>query len=114
MIYVAMGRLGLLVIHLFDIVSLKRLPEVKPFTWILGSSLLVYALAMAYLWSDKLSLPIWPVWLGWVLLTISLLRLIYSLSINLLFRETYIATGVGDKFVTTGRKHQYQYRTDRA
>ena len=102
MIYVAVGCLGFLLIHLFDIVSLKRLPWAKPFTWILGSGLLVYALAIVCLRSDKLPLPTWSTWLGWVLLTISLLLLIYSLFVNLPFRKTYIATGVGDKLITTG------------
>jgi len=99
---IATGCLGFLVIHLFDIVSLKRFRGVKPLTWILGSGLLVYALAIVSLRSDKLPLPTWSTWLGWVLLTISLLLLIYSLFVNLPFRKTYIATGVGDKLITTG------------
>ncbi len=102
MIYVAIGCLGFLVIHLFDIVSLKRLPGAKPFTWILGSALVAYALVIVSLWSEKLPLPIWPTWLGWALLTISLFLLIYSLFIDLPFRKTYIVTGVGDKLITTG------------
>jgi len=102
MIYMAIGCLGFLLIHLFDIASLKRLPGAKPFIWILGSGLLVYALVMAGLWSHKLPLPIWSTWLGWTLLTISLLLLIYSLFINLPFRKTYIAAGVGDKLIRTG------------
>jgi len=102
MTYIVTGCLGFLIIHLFDIISLKRLPGVKPFTWILGSGLLVYSLVMVCLWSDKLLLPIWSTWLGWVLLTVSLLVLIYSLFINLPFRRTYIATGVGDELITTG------------
>lgn len=99
MTYIAIGCLGFLVIHLFDIVSLKRLPGTKPVTWILGSGLLVYALAMVWLGSDKLLLPVWSIWLGWSLLTISLLLLIYSLFINLPFRKTYLATGVGDRLI---------------
>jgi len=102
MIYIAIGCLGFLIIHLFDIVSLKRLPGAKPLTWLLGSSLLAYALAMACLQPDKLPLPIWPTWLGWALLTMSFLLLIYSLFINLPFRRTYIATGVGDKLIRNG------------
>ncbi|MFC2057061.1 methyltransferase [Chloroflexota bacterium] len=102
MLYIAIGCLGFLVMHLLDIVSLKRIPGVKPFIWILGSGLLVYALAMTCLQSDKLPSPIWSIWLGWVLLIISFLLLIYSLFINLPFRKTYIATGVSDKLITTG------------
>jgi protein-S-isoprenylcysteine O-methyltransferase Ste14 len=51
---------------------------------------------------NKLPLPLWSTWLGWVLLSISLFLLIYSLFINLPFRKTYITTGVGNKLITTG------------
>ena len=102
MIYVVIGCLGFLVIHLFDIVSLKRLPVAKPFTWALGSSLLIYALVMACLQPHRLPLPIWSTWLGWALLIISILPLIYSLFINLPFRKTYIATGVSGRLIRTG------------
>ena len=102
MIYIVIGSLGFLIIHLLDIVCLKRIPGAKPFTWILGSGLLVYSLIMICLAPDKLPLPIWSTWLGWGLLSVSLFLLIYSLFVNLPFRRTYIATGVGDKLITTG------------
>ncbi len=102
MLYIALGSLGFLVIHVFDIVSLKRVPGAKPVTWIVGSGLLVYSVTMVCLTPDKLPLPIWSTWLGWALLSISFFLLIYSLFINLPFRKTYVATGVGDKLVKTG------------
>ncbi len=102
MIYIAIGCLGFLTVHLFDIVSLKRIPGAKPVTWILGSGLLVYVLAIVCLQADKLPLPVWSTWLGWALLSISLFLLIYSLFINLPFRKTYIATGAGDKLIRSG------------
>ncbi len=102
MVYIIIGCLGFLVVHLFDIVSLKRLPGAKPFIWILGSGLLVYALAMACLQPDKLPLSLWHTWLGWALLSMALFLLLYSLFINLPFRKTYIATGVGDELIRTG------------
>ena len=101
MIYIAIGALGFLVIHFFDIVSLKRIPGAKPGIWILGSGLLIYSLTMICFAAGKLLLPVWSTWLGWALLSISLLLLIYSLFINLPFRKTYVATGVGDKLITT-------------
>jgi len=91
-----------MVIHLFDIVSLKRVPGAKPLTWTLGSGLLVYSLIMVCLRSDRLLLPPWLTWLGWALLPASFLLLVYSLFINLPFRKTYVATGIGDKLITTG------------
>ena len=103
MIYIAVGILGFIVIHLFDIVSLKRIPSgAKPGVWAVGGGLLVYSLIMLCLKSNTLPLPIWSTWLGWGLLTLSLFLLIYSLFINLPFRKTYIATGVSDRLITTG------------
>ena len=102
MAYITLGILGFLIIHLFDVVALKKIPLAKPVTWILGSGLLAYSLVMVCLAPDKLPLPIWSTWLGWLLLLISLLLLIYSLFINLPFRKTYVATGVGDKLIKIG------------
>ena len=102
MIYVAVGIFGFIVIHFFDIVSLKRIRGAKPVTWVVGSGLLVYSLIMMSLAPDRLPLPMWSTWLGWGLLLIALLVLIYSLFINLPFRKTYITIGVGDKLITTG------------
>lgn len=102
MLFIATGCLGFLILHLFDIVAIKRLPVAKPFAWMLGSGLLLYALAMASLGTDKLPLPSWSTWLGSALLAASLLVLMWSLFINLPFRKTYVASGVGDKLVTTG------------
>ena len=104
MIYtsIAIGTLGFLTIHLFDFVSLRRVPGIKTFTWILGNGLLAYSLVMVCLTPDKLPLPAWATWVGWGLLSISLTLLIYSLFINLPFRKTYIDTGVGNNLITSG------------
>ena len=102
MTYIALGILGFIILHVFDIISLKRIPGAKLTTWILGSGLLVYSVIMMSIAPDKLPLPMWSTWLGWGLLPLSVFLIIYSLFINLPFRKTYIATGVGDKLVTTG------------
>ncbi|MCX6003484.1 MAG: hypothetical protein NTX46_03530 [Chloroflexi bacterium] len=102
MIYIVTGILGFLTLHLFDFFSLKRIPLLKPLVWALGSGLLVYAFFKVCLAPDKLALPLWLIGLGWGLLSLSLLSLLYSLFINLPFRKTYVATGVGDKLIKTG------------
>ena len=102
MIYIVLGSLGFIIIHFFDVVSLKRVAGVKLATYLLGSGLLVYSVIMICLSPDKLLLPVWATWLGWTLLSISLFLLIYSLFINLPFRKTYVAAGVGDELITTG------------
>lgn len=103
MIYITLGILGFIIVHLFDIVSLKRVPSgAKPCVWAIGSGLLVYSLIMLSLQSNTLPLPIWSTWLGWGLLTLSFFLLIYSLFVNLPFRKTYIASGVSDKLIKTG------------
>jgi protein-S-isoprenylcysteine O-methyltransferase Ste14 len=102
MLYIVLGAVGFLTIHLFDLVALKRLPLAKPITWGLGIALLVYATIGVCLSGDTLALPAWSTWLGWVMLAASFLLLIRALFINLPFSKTYINTGVGDKLVTTG------------
>ena len=102
MVYIALGCLGFLVIHLADIVSLKRLPGAKPFSWIVGSGLLVYAIVMVCLQPGNPSIPTAVTYIGGILAIISFSILISSLFLSLPFQKTYIATGVNDKLVTTG------------
>ena len=103
MIYIALGVLGFIAVHLFDIVSLKKIPSgAKPCVWVIGSGLMAYSLIMLCLQSNNLPLPVWSTWLGWGLLTLSLFLLVYSLFVNLPFRKTYVTPGVGDKLITTG------------
>jgi protein-S-isoprenylcysteine O-methyltransferase Ste14 len=90
------------VLHFCDVFSLKRIPVAKPAIWILGSGLLAYSLIMLCLGTERLAFSPWLTWLGWSLLLISLPLLIYSLFISLPFRKTYIATGAGDRLITTG------------
>ncbi len=102
MTYIVAGIAGFFIIHLCDLAAIKRIRTAKPVTWILGGSLLICALVMLSLWPDKLPLPLWSTWLGWALLIIAAPLLVYSLFVNLPFRKTYIATGVGEKLITTG------------
>src|ERR1035437_5984049 len=99
---IALGCFGLLTIYLFDVVSLKKWPAVKPAIWIFGNGLLGYALVWLSLRSDRLALPVWSTWLGWSLLLVSFPMLVYALFINLPFRKTYVAAGVSDRLTTTG------------
>ncbi|MFC2010185.1 GH3 auxin-responsive promoter family protein [Chloroflexota bacterium] len=102
MVYVAVGCLGFLIVHTFDIVSIKRWPVAKPLVWAIGCGLTAYAGVMLYLSPSKLIIPMWLVGIGWGLLAISLFLLLYSLFINLPFRKTYFTTGVGDELIKTG------------
>ena len=101
MIYIILGCLGFLIVHLFDIFALKRVPGAKPFTWFLGCGVLVYAVVMISLQSNTLILPAWSTWLGLALLTISFALLLCALFVNLPFIKTYFATGVPDDLVKT-------------
>ena len=111
--YLALGSLGFLVIHLLDVVSIKRIPALKPIIMLAGNGLLVYSAVMLCLAPDKLALPGWSSWLGWALLPVGLFMLIYSLYIKLPFTKTYVASGVGQKLVTSGLyalvRHPWMY-----
>jgi protein-S-isoprenylcysteine O-methyltransferase Ste14 len=102
MVYVILGVLGIVIVHFCDPVAIRRLPLLKPIVWVSGAGLFIYATVMICLSTDKLLLPEWAGWLGWVLLIVSLGLLVFSLLINLPFRDTYVASGVGDRLVTTG------------
>jgi protein-S-isoprenylcysteine O-methyltransferase Ste14 len=99
---ILIGIAGALIIHIVDIVSLKKIPMLKPLIWIIGISMGLYSIIKLCLSSGKLSLPIWTTVCGWVLLVVSVSIFLSALFINLPFRKTYIETGVGDKLIKTG------------
>jgi protein-S-isoprenylcysteine O-methyltransferase Ste14 len=103
MIYIGTGVLGFIVIHLFDLVSLKRIPfGAKPITWVVGFALLFWSLIKLCFQSNTLRIPVYLTWVGWFLFAISVVMVMFALFINLPFRKTYISTGVGDKLIKTG------------
>jgi protein-S-isoprenylcysteine O-methyltransferase Ste14 len=102
MINIVIGIGGALIIHIVDIVSLKKIPLLKPLIWIIGISMGIYSIINLCISSDKMSLPVWTTICGWVLLVFSASIFLSALFINLPFRKTYIETGVGDKLIKTG------------
>jgi len=103
MIYIGIGILGFIIIHLFDLVSLKRVPfGVKPVVWAAGLAILFFSLMKMCLESNTLPLPDSLVGVGWFLLAVSVMMITFALFVNLPFRKTYVDTGVGDKLIKTG------------
>jgi protein-S-isoprenylcysteine O-methyltransferase Ste14 len=102
MVNILIGIAGALIIHIVDIVSLKKIPLLKPLIWIIGIGMGLYSIISLCLSPDKLSLPVWSTICGWVLLAVSVSIFLSALFINLPFRKTYIETGVGDKLIKTG------------
>ena len=102
MLHIILGITGLLIIHVFDVVSIKRLPIVKPLIWTSGSLLFIFAVVMLALETGTLPLPGWMAWPGWALFAVSSVLLVCSLFINLPFKKTYVDKGVGDELVRSG------------
>lgn len=102
MIYIVIGAVGVVIVHLCDPVAIRRLPLLKPLVWTVGVALVLYATIMACFWPEKLALPVWSTWTGWILLVVSLVLLAFSLFFNLPFRKTYVTPGVGDRLITSG------------
>jgi len=57
---------------------------------------------MVSLDAERLQLPDWSSHAGWPLLLVSVSLLVYSLFLEIPFRRTYAANGVGDRLVETG------------
>jgi protein-S-isoprenylcysteine O-methyltransferase Ste14 len=102
MLYIIIGAVGFTVVHIFDLVALKKVPRLKPVIWSVGSGILIYALVVICLSPEKLVVPAWLTGVGWGVLVLSASLLIHALFISLPFRKTYIDRGVGDKLVDRG------------
>ncbi len=100
--YILFGIAGFLVAYLFDLVSLRKTPYAKQAIELIAIGLVVYAHIMVCARGDTLMLPASFPCAGWTLFGLASLALIYSLFVEIPFRRTYVAEGVGDKLVTSG------------
>jgi len=103
MVYIGIGILGFVVIHLFDLVSIKKIPfGVKPIVWTAGFAITFFSLVRMCLLSDSLQIPDSLTWAGWAMFTVSAVMITLALFVNLPFRKTYIEAGVGDRLIKSG------------
>lgn len=100
--YIALGVVAFIIAGFFDLAALQRIRYLKQIIGLAFVILFGYALVMVARHPDKLPLPAWLSSVGWPFLIISGLLLIYSLFLEIPFRQTYAADGVGDKLVKTG------------
>ena len=99
---ILIGVLGFLLVFLFDVLMLKKIPHIKFVLWLLGTALIITAITLACLSPVKLPLPGWTVIPGWFLFGIGALLVLYSLFINIPFRKTYVASDSKHALVRTG------------
>ena len=102
MVYILVGCLAFLIAFFFDLVALKEISHVKQVVGLVFVLLFGFALFMVCLKGDRFLLPYWLSWAGWPLLALSSGLLVYSIFLEIPFKQTYATSGVGDKLVKTG------------
>jgi protein-S-isoprenylcysteine O-methyltransferase Ste14 len=96
------GIIGFLLLLIFDILMLKKVPGIKFVIWVIGIALIIFTIVEACLSSEKLPFPDWTIVPGWVLFAIAGLLVLYSLFVNIPFKNTYVANEDKNKLVRTG------------
>ncbi len=100
--YILLGIAGFLVAYLFDLVSLRKTLYAKQAIGLVAVCLTGYSHLMVCSRGERLALPAGFSYVGWPLFGLASLAMIYSLFLEIPFKQTYLAGGVGDKLVTTG------------
>jgi protein-S-isoprenylcysteine O-methyltransferase Ste14 len=100
--HILLGTLAFLIAFSFDLAAIKGIPYLKQIIGLASALLFGYSLLAVCLASPKLRLPEWLSWGGWLFLPISVFLLVYSLFLEIPFKQTYAATGVGDELISTG------------
>jgi len=102
MFYVLLGCLAFVVGFLFDLAALGDVRHLKQAIGLFVALLFIVSLFGVCFRADKFSLPRWLPWIGWPLLALATFLLIYSMFLELPFKQTYALKGVGDKLIKTG------------
>jgi len=100
--YVVLGVVAFIIAGFFDLAALRRWRYLKHAIGLGAFLLWGYAFCGLLRVSRRFWLPAPLIWLGWVLLIMATFLLIYSLFIEIPFRQTYAEGGVGEVLVTTG------------
>jgi protein-S-isoprenylcysteine O-methyltransferase Ste14 len=100
--YILLGIAGFLVACLFDFVSLRKIPSAKQAIEVIAACLTSYAHLMTCIRGERLSLSVGFSYVGWPLFGLASVGMVYSLFLEIPFKQTYIAEGAGNKLVTTG------------
>jgi len=100
--YITLGALGFVVAPLFEVFSLKGVGWLKHGVGALALGLVSYATVVVCLSAERLHLPGWVDPVGWVLLAVALLLLVYSLFIDIPAHESYVGVSTGRVPVKTG------------
>ncbi|MBI4288763.1 MAG: hypothetical protein HY671_10095 [Chloroflexi bacterium] len=96
------GAIGFLIAFSLDLVSLKRVPVLKPIIIATVVAMQLYALYGVSVGVERFSLPAWLPPLGWALAPVGFCLLVYSIFIEIPFLASYARRGAGSQLVTTG------------
>lgn len=100
-LYIVLGVASFILTLLFDVLSMEKVRGAKTGIWVLANGLLICSVLGLCFSPDKLPMPLWAIWFGWGLFSLSFSLLIYTFFINLPFRKTYV-NHAESKLVTTG------------
>jgi len=99
---IGLGAAAFLVLFWVDFVSLKGMSFVKPVLWLASVVLFVAGLTDTVRNSPRVPLPAPLPVLGWILVGIFSLFLVYSLFVEIPFVSAYVQKGTPSRLVTRG------------
>ena len=100
--YITIGIIGFFMTFFFDLVSIKRIPILKGFLLVMVAVLILYAELMVCINGEKFPIPPSLQYSGIFLLLIFIILFIYSIFLELPFKETYFCAGYASRLVKTG------------
>ena len=102
MAYLWLGIVGFLVGYSTELPAMNKVGSFKLAAWLASFGLLIGAMVMVCLDTSRLIVPAWLTFVGWVFLPLASLMMLYTLVIELPFRQTFAGIPMGTGLVTTG------------
>jgi protein-S-isoprenylcysteine O-methyltransferase Ste14 len=99
---IVLGAAAFFVLFWVDLVSLKEMSVVKPLLWLASSALFVLGLILTNRDAPRAPLPVPLQIVGWALVGVFGLLLVYSLFIEIPFASAYVERGTPSRLVTGG------------
>jgi protein-S-isoprenylcysteine O-methyltransferase Ste14 len=99
---VVFAVIGFCILFFFEKASLKKVRFLKQAVFVAGNALVCISVLLSCFKSEYIDIPFFAHIAGWILASVFLVLLMYSLFFEIPFKKTYMKAGTGDVLVTTG------------
>ena len=102
MLWIALGTIGFCIGFMIEVVPRARQGALRPVLWALSFTVILTAMALAAIFTDRYASPTWLTTLGWPAMLVGMALMLYTLLLELPFGSTFLKAPPASGLIRTG------------